>query len=55
MTMPVTVIFGSAKPDVQYSERRTAYVVITVTVRLQESNPGRKAAVRVQGSIFRNI
>ena len=49
--MPVAVIFGSAEPNVQYSERRAAYVVITRDGKVALVKSGQKHFLPGGGSL----
>ena len=49
--MPVAMIFGSAKPSVQYRERRAAYVVITRDGKVALVKSGQKHFLPGGGSL----
>ncbi len=49
--MPVAMIFGSAKPSVQYRERRAAYVVITRDGKVALVTSGQKHFLPGGGSL----
>ena len=49
--MPVAMIFGSAEPNVQYRERRAAYVVITRDGKVALVKSGQKHFLLGGGSL----